>query len=178
MNVPVYYLPLKCSIIGCNVDDCDSFPPRFWNPRPPDAPYCPERNFARPCGKSVKAQTGDKEEGGTEEPSMLKPSKKCPNFKHQCWYINVDTSWGFLKSHKVHSWRQKSTQKSFTLHEAEVCLPEVAYSMFSPSLEVREIFREASLGDSRESIDPVNSEHSSDSSPANSSSHKSSVVIV
>ena len=45
--------------------------------------------------------------------------------------------------------------------------------MFSPSLEVREIFREASLGDSRESIDPVNSEHSSDSSPANSSSHQS-----
>lgn len=50
--------------------------------------------------------------------------------------------------------------------------------MFSPSLEVREIFREASLGDSRESIDPLNSEHSSDSSPANSSGHQSSVVIV
>lgn len=99
------------------------------------------------------------------------------NFKHQCCHINIDTSWGFLKSHKVHSWRQKSTQKSFTLHEAEVCLPEVAYSMFSPSLEVREIFREASLGDSRESIDTVNSEHSSDSSPANSSSHQSVVIV-
>lgn len=143
----------------------DSFPPRFWSPRPPDAPYCPERNFARPCGKSIKAQTGDKKEGGTEEPSMLKPSKKCPN-------INVATS---MLIHPEDFWSPTRFTGGDT---AEVCLPGIAYSMFSPSLEVCEIFREASLGDSRESIDPLNSEHSSDSSPANSSGHKSSVVIV
>ena len=152
----------------------DSFPPRFWSPRPPDAPYCPERNFARPCGKSVKAQTGDKEEGGTEEPSMLRPSKK----NVQTSNINVATS---MLIHPEDFWSptrftrgDKNRLKSLShCMKQRFAYLRVAYSMFSPSLEVREIFREASLGDSRESIDPVNSEHSSDSSPANSSSHQS-----